>query len=563
MAKQKKSKSISSLDKVLGRIMGIETQNPVEFRKKMDDFKMQYKDYSECFGLTGNPSDPPNVPAESMQHYYDICQEDRMGDYICLVRTLLAGYWNTHRIVYSFMPETIDFMEKELRIQDFCLSIQDLQESAADEPILIELPSGYPIQKAFFGRISFFNEATTKSFARGTVDYCLFSCLMRKDDTAILISAADDMPVWESVRKESSELEGRNEEARLLTKLVAYIGYMKRKRDMKNSVFEEESIKNGIRYNVLPALTESPTADETVEKGWIRGGLAPVLGYYDRNNMIQDFFREVSQDNQPFVRDTAESTTAFTKKMALSWETSRNLYGFRNEFVLSLPMPWVESTLFAGISSDLLDYMPYNVMAIYPTEGNAFLAALVSRCILEGGAPGIFVAILGRPKKPNVGSCFYEGKPFVEGSLEEAFTKIDVDVAITLCIFKHILTILQRKALRKMNSSGQPNPPNPHLPGKKLPIPSAPIIRQGGDISDIVPIAMYDLTKRAVKRVPRKEEARRSGWKMTPHTRRRHPHRYWVGSGENRRQEIRWLESIHINKQSEDAVPAVTVHEVK
>ena len=249
--------------------------------------------------------------------------------------------------------------------------------------------------------------------------------------------------------------------------------------------------------------------------------------------------------------------------MALSWETSRNLYGFRNEFVLSLPMPWVESTLFAGISSDLLDYMPYNVMAIYPTEGNAFLAALVSRCILEGGAPGIFVAILGRPKKPNVGSCFYEGKPFVEGSLEEAFTKIDVDVAITLCIFKHILTILQRKALRKMNSSGQPNPPNPHLPGKKLPIPSVPIIRQGGDISDIVPIAMYDLTKRAVKRVPRKEEARRSGWKMTPHTRRRHPHRYWVGSGENRRQEIRWLESIHINKQSEDAVPAVTVHEVK
>jgi hypothetical protein len=114
-----------------------------------------------------------------------------------------------------------------------------------------------------------------------------------------------------------------------------------------------------------------------------------------------------------------------------------------------------------------------------------------------------------------------------------------------------------------MNSSGQPNPPNPHLPEKKLPIPSAPIIRQGGDISDIIPIAMYDLTKRAIKRVPRKEEARRSGWKMTPHTRRRHPHRYWVGSGENRRQEIRWLECIHINKQSEDAVPAVTVHEVK
>lgn len=50
---------------------------------------------------------------------------------------------------------------------------------------------------------------------------------------------------------------------------------------------------------------------------------------------------------------------------------------------------------------------------------------------------------------------------------------------------------------------------------------------------------------------------------MTPHTRRRHPHRYWVGRGENRHQEIRWLENIHVNKQNKDALPAVTVHEVK
>lgn len=563
MAKQKKGKCISSLDKTLGRIMNFETQSPIEFRRKMDNFKEKYKHYSESLGLTGNPSNPPNVPAESLQIYHDIRQEDRMQDYICLVRTLLVGYWNTHRIVYSFSQETIDFLEKELRVQDFCISICALQESAANEPILIELPPGYPVQKIFFGRISFFNEATTKSFARGTMDFCLFSSLIRKNDSAVLISAADDMPVWKVMQKDPEGLMGRDEDVQLMTKLVAYIGYMKGMQDTKDSVFEEEPIKNGIRYKVLPAHTESPTADETTEKGWIRAGLARVMGYYDRSNMIRDFYRDVSQVEQPFVDDTTGSASSFTERMVLSWETSRNLYGFKNEFVLSLPIPWLEDTLFTGIPSDLLDYMPYNVMAVYPTESSSFLTALVSRCTMEEGAPGIFVAILGRTGKPDILSCFHEGQPFVGGNLKEAIAKIDVDVAIVLCIFKHILTILQRKALRRMNSSRQPALPGPRLHGKELSIPAVPIIRQGGDVSDIVPIAMYDLTKRAVKRVARKEEARRSGWKMTPHTRRRHPHRYWVGRGENRHQEIRWLENIHVNKKNKDALPAVTVHEVK
>ena len=391
----------------------------------------------------------------------------------------------------------------------------------------------------------------------------MFSCLIRKDDSAVLISAADDMPVWKAMQKDLEGIEGRDEDVQLLTKLVAYIGYMKGMKDTKDSVFEEETIKNGIRYKVLPAYTESPTADETTMTGWIRAGLARVMGYYDRSNMIRDFYRDVSQVEQPFVNDTLDSATNFIKRMVLSWETSRNLYGFKNEFVLSLPIPWLEDTLFTGISSDLLDYMPYNVMAIYPTESTSFLVALVSRCTLEDGAPGIFVAVFGQSEDSHTISCFYEGESLVDGTLKEALNKIDTDTAIVLCIFKHILTILQRKALRRMNSSRHPALPGPRHPGKGLSIPAVPIIRQGGDVSDIVPIAMYDLTKRAVKRVARKEEARRSGWKMTPHTRRRHPHRYWVGRGENRHQEIRWLENIHVNKQNKDALPAVTVHEVK
>lgn len=91
-------------------------------------------------------------------------------------------------------------------------------------------------------------------------------------------------------------------------------------------------------------------------------------------------------------------------------------------------------------------------------------------------------------------------------------------------------------------------------------MPEPPVVRQGGDINDTIPITMYDLTKRAVKRVSQKEAARRGGWKVAPHTRRKHYHRYWVGKGENRHLEPRLLESMKINRG--EKTPSVITHSV-
>lgn len=567
MAKQKKNKTISNLDKTLGRIMGFQTQNPTEFRKMMDDFKKQYKTYSEKIGLTGNPSLKPNVPKESLQLFYDICQEKKMEDYIFIVRTLLVGYWNTHRIVYSFTKEAIDFMENDLDIKNYRLSICALQESAANEPILIELPPGYPIQRAFFGRVSFFNEAVTNNFTHGEIDYCLFSCMIYKDESYAMISAAKDMSVRETMKEKTRRLSGQEEAVWFLTELVSYIGYMRGMKDTNSAVFEEEPIKDGIRYKVLPAHSESPTADETIENGWVRAGLAPIMGYYDRRNMIQDFYKELHVLSQGIASvdmdGTEESAVNFTKKMVLSWENSRNLYGFTNELAISVAVNMISDMLYKGFPSDLLDYMPYHVMAFYPTEQNALVMALISRCTLKGGIPGVFLFIPGHVKKASSFYFFEENQPLLTDDMDSWFEENDADTALILCIFKYTLQILQRKTLRKMGDNNQSVTTRQRLQHEHPPIPSIPIIRQGSDVSDIVPVAMYDLTKRTVRRVPGKEVVRRNGWKMTPHTRRRHPHRYWVGRGEDRHLEVRWLETISVNKKDNEAVPAVTVHEVK
>lgn len=46
---------------------------------------------------------------------------------------------------------------------------------------------------------------------------------------------------------------------------------------------------------------------------------------------------------------------------------------------------------------------------------------------------------------------------------------------------------------------------------------------------------------------------------MTPHTRRSHAHRYWVGKGENRHLEVRWLQDMKINACMEDGGAVSTV----
>ena len=92
MVKQKKkSTQISSLDKTLGRIIGIEVQNPAEFRKLMDHFKQQYKERAEAYGLTGEPSDKPDVKDYAMKGFMEICSSDNVESCIYCVRKLLAG----------------------------------------------------------------------------------------------------------------------------------------------------------------------------------------------------------------------------------------------------------------------------------------------------------------------------------------------------------------------------------------------------------------------------------------------------------------------------------------
>lgn len=73
---------------------------------------------------------------------------------------------------------------------------------------------------------------------------------------------------------------------------------------------------------------------------------------------------------------------------------------------------------------------------------------------------------------------------------------------------------------------------------------------------------LNDITVRTVKRVTRKEAETRVGWHMRPHIRRGHPHRFWVGSGEDRHLETRILQPMQVNC-SESGPDKPTIHKIK
>ena len=157
MKKGKKQTSLSSLDKMVCDMFNISAQNTIDFRKEMDKRMELYTQYSDGFGLSESPSKRPVIKDDSRELFEKICKSENMTDYAAAVNLLLAGYWHQNRVVYHFTRDTLEYIDNELNIEQFGLDMQQLQERAAESPIVIDLPTGYLFERAFFGAVSFFN----------------------------------------------------------------------------------------------------------------------------------------------------------------------------------------------------------------------------------------------------------------------------------------------------------------------------------------------------------------------------------------------------------------------
>ena len=138
-------------------------------------------------------------------------------------------------------------------------------------------------------------------------------------------------------------------------------------------------------------------------------------------------------------------------------------------------------------------------------------------------------------------------------------------------ILYHILTVLQTKAQKHLTEDimASGNPASTALLPTEIKAAHQPSGKakpetnlRFGEAIMMPSFEINEVTVRTVKRIPQKEALQRGGWKMIPHMRRGHPHRYWVGKGEQRHMEIRWLDPMHINAKAKKTAGETIVHEI-
>lgn len=91
--------------------------------------------------------------------------------------------------------------------------------------------------------------------------------------------------------------------------------------------------------------------------------------------------------------------------------------------------------------------------------------------------------------------------------------------------------------------------------------PEKPVekIREGKTIPLTLP-NLYEITDQSVRKVSEKEATVHCSWTMPRHVRTAHKHHFWVGTGEDRHLEERWLDDMVINK---DLDPTINLHKIE
>lgn len=127
----------------------------------------------------------------------------------------------------------------------------------------------------------------------------------------------------------------------------------------------------------------------------------------------------------------------------------------------------------------------------------------------------------------------------------------------SMAVLYHIALYYQRRT--EIRNTGIPVSAVKNSGNGAIPASDGPKSRAGYDVS-LDGLRLLDVTRRAVKAVSHRERISRYGWKMPTHVRRGHIHRFWVGSGDDRHLEERWVDAMVINRDGE---AIVRTHEVK
>jgi len=575
----KKKKTLSNLDKAL--MASYQCPNPsIEYLKEFrEHVESSYQEAATTFGTFGSPG----VPVERTAAQQDIIKRimKDTGYLASYARALILGYWNKHRIVYHIPKETLSFLENDFKIEYWKANYSDVMESVCSEPIFIEVDG----EKGFYG--FFAGQIAAKGLELGAhafTDALLFTSIAIQDNAWVgLRSCIDTLSFAEAIEHTPNQErdDDGNKKAVLVDKLLGYIGFLKQMGDAKGTALIKDRSKSYLRYSVLPIPFKDSLPDFSVPGGWIASGLCYYFGLLNREHMISDIKKELEThndwDSMPLSvkdrrLDTPDEVVFYhIKKSVLQWENQKVVYSYTTDVAQKLDERYsINDSTLVRVPSQLIKYMPYNTIVLSQVDTGS--VTMVSKCnVLNNGILNeqLLITHLTASTKmyiiivpTDMGVCISSE------NIEDASNAI-LD---TIAVIRHILTIYQKKAekryLKSLLETGTEGskaliPVEEYTQHRKRETPDTDkdsSLRFGAPISD-EPFELNEVTARTVKRIPTAQAEKQVGWTMRPHSRRAHPHRYWVGKGPEKHMEVRYLGEMRIHSKDKP-LKGTVIHKI-
>ena len=557
MARKKKSPGLSSLNRAIALAINVDANNAPKARECIQSFRKNAESTIKSMNIPTFFEINKNSSVKQISRELLNFGSDETG--VQLMRSLLFGFWDKGRICYSISTETLSFMDANFPIEEMEFSAPDLIETLCRHPVYLEFPQGSPLVGAFLGCARIPEEISLAKNSR----HQLLASLIYVDGAEVLLSVI----INESVKKIFNGV-FPNESSRFLYKAIFYIGYLLLKKDSSEISLVSYPKQGCDAYEVRPIPYKDWNPEFLEEHGWMRTGLCSVFGYLSRENMISDFAGKVEMGSRfsdmavtagRSEKETAEHLQYLVFRAILEWEAYRVVYKYSKNTETLMSNKNLGEVTTKGISSDLLQFMPARTLVFLMEDAGSI--GIVSTCKASSGQGLLIMPIINGHGDAVVVNADSPYRLNPDKTEDETFLQI-------LCAVVHLLTILKENVLKKAFKDyvSQGNPETKALvpvefkqPALRQPSGNSPDtspLRIGASVNDM-PLQMFNITGKCVRRAPRAETEKYNSWKMTPHVRRRHLHHYWVGKGADRHLEARWLEPMKINNTDSDAIPTV------
>jgi len=568
MSKQRKrTANLTTLNRAFALAMNYSTQ-PDEFKRELMKFRKRIKEARMYFGLTDCIEKPPTITRENMELLQHYAKAENRNDCASIMMQLMMDEWYKHKRVFIFPQETIDYVLNSFPEKYIPVPINECIHQVCRPPIYIECPDSKSYMGIFWGECSFSNEEFDKGdgYSIKTI-----GVVANDDSNDIFVHKAPNCSITDYYK-----ILGDNAPEINMVKLLIYLYFVSTRKDAVGTVLIPQTRTGSNCWKVEPLPNNCAIPAKSDINSLISSGLGLRLGFLFRENFVKEM--QIMQVNTEKFKDYDIDTASDEEKqfwcqynlarMSIDWEQYRVIFKYNDKSERCFLKKYYEDVMFGGFDPELLKYFPQNTIIIYQENNDVIFLASPSQTQNSSTSSIIFCVLTYKHSTFLNIPVNQRGVTFApnQSLLEENISGI--------CALYHILHVYQSKALKKLTKTTltagnpsimalQPVPPTVDTKYQPINVPAdfKPVLYRNGELIEDVPFELFSLTESSIVRQRQEEKIIRMGWKMTPHTRRPHPHRYWVGKGATRHLEVRWLERIQIHK--EQKVESTTIHTLK